>query len=111
MTSHIVQCNNLKSVLKFEGLTYEVVSLDFMKGEHKSEDFLKINPRGQMPALVDGDIKVYESTAICQYIERKFPEPSLLPSNEADLAVSLTRQAEFMAKLDHLNILGSVVVR
>jgi glutathione S-transferase len=94
-----------------KGLSFEPVMVDMMAGEHKSAAFLKINPRGQIPCLVDGDAIVYESTAIIQYLERKYPTPALLPTNDADLAVSLTRQAEFLAKMDDKNVIGSIVFK
>lgn len=92
-----------------KGLPFEAVTVDMMKGENRSPAFLKLNPRGQIPLLEDGDeIQVYESTAIIQYLEHKYPTPSLLPTNDAELALSFTRQAEFLAKLDDKNILGSI---
>ena len=42
-------------------------------------DFLKANPRAEVPALVDGDFAIFDSTIILEYIEEKFPEPALLP--------------------------------
>jgi len=50
------------------GTPYETVSVDFSKGEHRSEPFLKINPMGQVPALVDGDFTLAESMAIGSYL-------------------------------------------
>jgi glutathione S-transferase len=91
-----------------KGIPFQFVPVDMMAGEHKSPAFLKVNPRGQIPCLEDGDVVVYESTAIIQYLERKHSVPPLLPTNDADLAVSLTRQAEFLSKLDDKNIIGSI---
>jgi glutathione S-transferase len=58
---------------------YETVPIDFTKREHKSPEFLKINPAGKLPALVDGDTKVFEGTAICLYLADKFLEANLAP--------------------------------
>ena len=46
------------------GLPYEVLTVDFRKGEHKKPDFLKLNPMGLIPALQDGDVFMTESLAI-----------------------------------------------
>jgi glutathione S-transferase len=61
------------------GVPYEIVPIDFTKREHKTPEFLKINPAGKLPALVDGDVKVFESAAICLYLADKFPEANLAP--------------------------------
>jgi glutathione S-transferase len=37
------------------GVNYEIVPIDFTKREHKAPEFLKINPAGRLPALMDGD--------------------------------------------------------
>jgi glutathione S-transferase len=42
-------------------------------------DFMAANPRGEVPALIDGDFAIFDSTIILEYIEEKFPEPALLP--------------------------------
>jgi glutathione S-transferase len=61
------------------GVAYETGPIDFTKREHKSPEFLKINPAGKLPALVDGDTKVFEGAAICLYLADKFPEANLAP--------------------------------
>ena len=42
------------------GQAYEAKSINFKENEHKSEEFLKINPNGKVPALIDGDYTVWE---------------------------------------------------
>jgi glutathione S-transferase len=61
------------------GAEYETVTIDLAKREHKSPEFLKINPAGKLPALVDGDSKIFEGAAICLYLGDKFPEANLAP--------------------------------
>jgi glutathione S-transferase len=61
------------------GVDYEIVPIDFTKHEHKTPEFLKINPAGKLPALVDGDAKIFEGAAICLYLAEKFPEAKLAP--------------------------------
>ncbi len=62
------------------GAPYEIVSLDLQKGEHKKPDYMKIHPHGAVPALVDGDLAMFESAAICMYLADKFPEKKLAPA-------------------------------
>jgi len=61
------------------GANYEIMPIDFTKGEHKTPEFLKINPAGKLPALVDGETKVFESAAICLYLADNFPQANLAP--------------------------------
>lgn len=61
------------------GAAYELVPVDFTKREHKSAEFLKINPAGKLPAFVDGAARVFETAAICLYLGDKFPEAKLAP--------------------------------
>jgi glutathione S-transferase len=49
-------------------------------------DFARVSPRGEVPALVDGDVAVFDSTIILEYIEDRWPEPPLLPSTPAERA-------------------------
>jgi len=51
---------------------FDLVSLDFAKGEHKQEAHLKTQPFGKMPAITDGNFTLYESRAIVQYINERF---------------------------------------
>ena len=63
--------------LEVKGLEYESKLLEFSKGDHKTPAYLKLNPRGKVPSLKDGDFVLYESLAIMSYIDRKYPDPPL----------------------------------
>jgi len=65
------------------------------KGEQKTPEYLKINPRGKVPALdVDGRV-ITENTAILTYLARRFPEKQLLPSDLVQEARSIGAMAWF----------------
>lgn len=68
------------------GVEYDFVPVNLSKGEHKKPEFLKINPGGKVPALVDGDLFLAETSAIVTYICEKFPASKLVPSDIADRA-------------------------
>jgi glutathione S-transferase len=59
------------------GLPYEVMPLDMAKKEHKSEKFLKLNPNGKIPCLIDDGFVIWESLAINFYLADKY-KPQLL---------------------------------
>lgn len=63
--------------LEVKGLAYESKLLEFSKGDHKTPAYLKLNPRGKVPTLKDGDFVLYESLAIMSYLDRKYPDPPL----------------------------------
>ncbi|MEI9938235.1 MAG: glutathione S-transferase family protein [Pseudomonadota bacterium] len=65
------------------GIELEEKLLDFSKGEHKSPEYLALNPNGAVPTLVDGDFVLTESRSIMQYLASKKPESGLLPRDEA----------------------------
>lgn len=59
------------------GVPYEMVDLNMKEKEHKSESYLKLNPNGKVPTLVDEDFVLFESYAINQYLAEKH-QPELL---------------------------------
>src|SRR5262245_37715675 len=61
------------------GVQYELMRLDLQSGEQRKPEYLKINPNGTVPALVDGEVRLFESAAICQYLADRFPEKKLAP--------------------------------
>jgi len=50
---------------------------------HKPAELLAINPRGQVPVLIDGEFALYDSTVIAEYLEDRHPEPPLQPRDAA----------------------------
>ncbi len=60
-------------------LPYELVHVDFAGGEHRKEPYLKLQPLGKVPTLVDGDFVLFESAAICTYLADSRPERGLVP--------------------------------
>ncbi|HEY8516178.1 MAG TPA: glutathione S-transferase family protein [Candidatus Binatia bacterium] len=62
------------------GADYELVTIDLQKREHKTPEFLAINPAGKIPALVDGEARLFENGAIVMYLADKFPQAKLAPT-------------------------------
>jgi len=80
--------------LEEKGLKYESVQISFSNTDYRTGEYLKMNPRGKVPTLLDGDIAIYESLAIIEYLDRAYPDKPLLPKNRQESALALTRMHE-----------------
>ncbi len=60
------------------GTEYEVVPVDLK--QERSSAHLQVHPHGQVPALVDGDLALFESAAICLHLADRFPQANLAPA-------------------------------
>ncbi len=72
--------------LSMLGLDFEAIEVDMRGGEHKRPPFLALNPLGQVPVLVDGEVTLADSQAILVYLARRYAEASWLPLDPLPLA-------------------------
>jgi len=79
-------CQKVRVVLAEKELEFERVHVDLRAGEQRTPEFLKMNPYGKVPVLVDDDLVVYDSTIINEYLEDEYPAPSLMPEDSAGRA-------------------------
>jgi glutathione S-transferase len=68
-------------VLQELEVPFKAVPVDLTKSEQRTPAFLGINPAGQVPVLVDGDLVLTESVAISLYLAEKYPDKHLLPAD------------------------------
>jgi glutathione S-transferase len=68
------------------GVDFESVTVNLQRGEHRRPEFLRLNPAGKLPVLVDGDVVLNESVAIVLYLARKYPDRGFLPEDPASRA-------------------------
>jgi maleylacetoacetate isomerase len=71
----------VRIALNMKGLEYEQVSVHLAKGEQYDPQFTAISPQNLVPVLEHDGLLLYQSPAIIQYLEEKFPEPRLLPKD------------------------------
>ena len=71
--------------LDIKGIPYEIVQQMPFSGD---QEYLKINPLGKVPTLVDGELTLGDSKVICRYLESAYPEPALYPAEIADRAMA-----------------------
>jgi glutathione S-transferase len=74
-----------KIALWEKGVDFETRLPDLLTGDVPG-DFVDANPRAEVPALVDEDVAVFDSTVILEYLEDRWPDPPLLPAAPADRA-------------------------
>jgi glutathione S-transferase len=67
--------------LEHKRIPYELKLLSFDRGDLRKPEYLAINPRGKVPAIVDGDFTLWESTPIVEYLEERYPENPILPKD------------------------------
>jgi maleylacetoacetate isomerase len=71
----------VRIALNLKGIAREDSFLHLEKGDQFAAAYREINPQMVVPTLMDGDIKLFQSLAILEYLEEKFPEPPLLPAD------------------------------
>jgi glutathione S-transferase len=93
--------------LEHKGLPYEAERLTFDPDQTKTPEFLTINPRGRVPAIVDDGFALYESNAIVEYLEDRYPAKPILA--EDPKARALARRLAGEAD-SYLGIVGGALI-
>jgi glutathione S-transferase len=75
---------------------YEYVEIDLFKGDAHTPEFLKINPAGKVPVLIDDGQTISESAAICLHIAEKYPQSHLLPPAGTSVRTECYRWISFV---------------
>ena len=70
----------VRIVLAEKDMDYDLVTVDLQAGQHRQPEFLKLNPFGRVPVLIDESCVIYESTIINEYLDDEYPEPALRPA-------------------------------
>ncbi|WP_428634706.1 glutathione S-transferase family protein [Sedimenticola sp.] len=79
-------CRKVHAVLNHLGLQIDIEYLDFFDGDLASAEFGEINPNRMVPVLVDGDLNLWESNAINQYLADQVPGNTLFPWDQKSRA-------------------------
>jgi glutathione S-transferase len=75
--------------LREKGLDFERIMVPFVQGdgyEPKHPEVVRVNPKRQVPVLIHGEVEVFDSTQIFEYLEDAFPVPPLWPGSPAERA-------------------------
>ena len=76
-----LNCYKVRLLLSLLGVEYRREPIDLLEGEHKTPEFLAVNPFGQLPVLREGEIVLRDSQAILVWIARKYGNDSWMPSD------------------------------
>jgi glutathione S-transferase len=74
-------------VLEHKSIPYELKLLSFDKDETQTPAFLAINPRGKVPTIVDNGFALWESSVVAEYLEERYPQKPLLPTDAKARAI------------------------
>ena len=69
----------VRIAMNLKGIDYEIVPVNLLTGEQKSDDYKQLNAESLVPALVTGQGLLTQSPAILEWLEEQFPNPSILP--------------------------------
>ena len=76
----------VRIAMNLKGIAHEDSYLHLEKGDQFDPAYRALNPQMVVPTLIDGDVKLFQSLAILEYLEEKYPEPPLLPKDAASRA-------------------------
>jgi glutathione S-transferase len=82
-----VCAQKVRLVLREKGLRPVEHHLNLRAGDATRPEYLKLNPNGVIPTLIDGGMPIIESTVICEYLDDAYPDPPLRPGDPAQRAV------------------------
>lgn len=93
----------IRIALNLKGVIYETRQINLLDGVQKTADYRTVNPQGLVPALeIDGHL-LTQSLAIMDYLDARFPEPPLAPSDPADRAHVLAMALAVACDIHPLN--------
>ena len=85
---------NVWLILEHKQLSYELKLISLQSGDLKKPDYLAINPHGKIPALIDDKFVIWESSVIVEYLEERYLQQPVLPSDPTERAVARRIAAE-----------------
>src|SRR6478736_3207654 len=88
--------------LEYSGADYEAKRIDFKAEQQRAPEFLKINPKGRVPALVTDRGVLTENTALLQYVAQSFPQANLAPLDDAFLLAKVNEFNGYLASTVHV---------
>ena len=89
--------------LEYAGAAYRTVRVDFRKSEQRSPEYLRVNPKGRVPALVTDRGILTETPALLQFISQTFPQAGLAPLDDPFLLARANEFNSYLCSTVHIN--------
>jgi glutathione S-transferase len=89
--------------LEYATTEYEPVRLDFKAQQQRTPEYLKLNPKGRVPALVTDRGVLTETPAVLQFIAQSFPQANLAPANDPFLLAKMNEFNSYLCSTVHVN--------
>ena len=106
----------MRIALHYKNIDYEYRPIHLVKdgGEQRKEDYLSLNPKGEVPFFIDGNVRLSQSMAILSYIDEKWPSNALFPK-DLELKAKCIQLSEIInagiQPLQNLRVMQEVVSR
>ncbi|HZY16514.1 MAG TPA: glutathione S-transferase family protein [Ramlibacter sp.] len=88
--------------LEYAGAPYEAVRLDFKQQQQRSPEYLRINPKGRVPALVTAQGVLTETPALLQFVAQSFPKAGLAPLDDVFLLAKMNEFNSYLCSTVHI---------
>jgi glutathione S-transferase len=88
--------------LEYAGAEYRTVRVDFAKKEQRSPEYLRLNPKGRVPALLTEQGVLTETPALLQFISQSFPKATLAPLDDAFLLARVNEFNSYLCSTVHI---------
>jgi glutathione S-transferase len=88
--------------LEYSGVPYQTMRLDFSKQEQRSPEYLKLNPKGRVPALLTDQGILTETPALLLFIAQSFPQAGLAPFEDAFLLAKVNEFNSYLCSTVHV---------
>jgi maleylacetoacetate isomerase len=76
----------VRLALSIKDVPFETITMNLPKGEHRTADFVALNPHRTIPVIDDGGVVLMQSLAIIEYLDARYPSPRLIPTDAIERA-------------------------
>lgn len=98
----------VRIALNYKTISHELIPINLLQNQQKESQYKAINPHARIPTLIAGDLKLGQSVAILEYLEEKYPNPSILPASYEQRAIVRYLSQIIVSDMHPLNNSGTI---